>query len=254
MEPRFIKKEKNSEQIIYGFHAVEEALLSDKIPDRIYVDKMLRGENSNHITSLCKKMDVPVFIVPKEKLDRITRKNHQGFIAYAGLIDYSDIEEIIAKTYELGKIPQLLILDGITDVRNFGAIARTAECAGMDAIIISHKNAAPVSEDAIKTSSGALMRLPVCREKSLKQLIEKLQLNGIAVAACTEKASENIYQFDFKIPYALIMGAEDTGISDELIRKADALVKIPMPGNFDSLNVSVAAGIAVFEAVRQRIA
>jgi 23S rRNA (guanosine2251-2'-O)-methyltransferase len=190
--------------------------------------------------------------VPLEKLNRITRKNHQGAIAFVSAIHYAKLENVIADTFEKGEIPFILILDRVTDVRNFGAIARTAECAGVHAIVLPSRGAAQINADAMKTSSGALNFIPVCREDSLIQTIDFLQNSGLRVVACTEKAKSTIYEIDYKDPIAIIMGSEEDGITDEIIRKSDEIAKIPQAGQVGSLNVSVAAGVIIFETVRQR--
>jgi 23S rRNA (guanosine2251-2'-O)-methyltransferase len=187
-----------------------------------------------------------------EKLNRITRKNHQGAIAFVSAIHYAKLENVIADTFEKGEIPFILILDRITDVRNFGAIARTAECAGVHAIVLPSRGAAQINADAMKTSSGALNFIPVCKEDSLIQTIDFLQNSGLRVVACTEKAKSTIYEIDYKDPIAIIMGSEEDGITDEIIRKSDEIAKIPQTGQVGSLNVSVAAGVIIFETVRQR--
>ena len=190
--------------------------------------------------------------VPLEKLNRITRKNHQGAIAFVSAIHYAKLENVIADTFEKGEIPFILILDRVTDVRNFGAIARTAECAGVHAIVLPSRGAAQINADAMKTSSGALNFIPVCKEDSLIQTIDFLQNSGLRVVACTEKAKSTIYEIDYKDPIAIIMGSEEDGITDEIIRKSDEIAKIPQAGQVGSLNVSVAAGVIIFETVRQR--
>jgi 23S rRNA (guanosine2251-2'-O)-methyltransferase len=167
-------------------------------------------------------------------------------------VQYASLENIIDKTYSEGKEPFLIILDRITDVRNFGAIARTAECAGIDAIVVGEKGNAPITGDAMKTSAGALSHLPVCRESDLKKTLRFLKDNGIQIVACTEKAENSIYQVDLNGPIALILGSEEDGISNQLIKDADYLAKIPMSGNIASLNVSVAAGICIYEVIRQK--
>ncbi len=240
-----------NQQMIYGIHPVQEALQSDTVFDRVFIEKGKPGLEV--IRNACREQDIPVMLVPSFKLDRLTRKNHQGVVAMVSPIEFSDIDEIVSRAFENGEMPLVLVLDGITDVRNFGAIARTAECAGVHALVIPRKDTAPISEDAIKTSSGALLRIPICREKSLKHCLEDLQSHGLKVVGVTEKGKENIYQAPLHEPLALIMGAEDTGISNELLRTADQLTRIPMSGQTASLNVSVACGIALFEAVRQRL-
>lgn len=190
--------------------------------------------------------------VPGERLDRYTRKNHQGVIALVSSITYQNIEDIIPFLYESSKVPLILILDGITDVRNFGAIARTAEVAGVDAIVIPAKGSVSVSADAVKTSAGALLKIPVCKVNNLNQSVRFLKDSGLTIVAATEKAATNYTQADFQKPVAIIMGAEDVGISDENIKISDTLVKLPQVGTIASLNVSVASGVLIYEVLRQR--
>lgn len=239
-------------QVIYGTHPVLEALSSGVNIDRIYIDKTHRGAMVDEILGLCRDAGVVVNMVPVFKLDRITRKNHQGIIAYTALVEYQSVNEIISAAFENGEMPLILLLDGITDVRNFGAIARTAECAGVHAIVIGTKDAAPINEDAIKTSSGALMRIPVCRERNLKRTLQDFTEYGLSVFACSEKGAKSIYEVPLNVPAAIVLGAEDTGISAELLRQCDEIVRIPMAGQTASLNVSVASGIVLFESLRQR--
>jgi 23S rRNA (guanosine2251-2'-O)-methyltransferase len=197
-------------------------------------------------------MQIPMQLVPVEKIDRITRKNHQGIVAFISPITYYNIEEIIPKLFEEGKTPLILILDQVTDVRNFGAIARTAEVAGVDAIIIPDKGAAQINSDALKTSAGALHLIPVCRVKSLAMTVKFLKNSGLKIVASTGKGEKFYDETNMKDPAAIIMGSEDLGIEAGLLRIADEWVKIPQSGQIESLNVSVAAGIIIFEAIRQR--
>ncbi len=190
--------------------------------------------------------------MPIEKLNRITRKNHQGVIAVISPITYQDIEDLLPTIYEKGETPLLLMLDGVTDVRNMGAIARTAECAGVHAIIVPKKGSAEINPDAIKTSAGALYKIPVCRQDSLGRVAKFLIDSGVQLVVSTEKTKESIYDVDYTTPSCIIMGAEDVGVSDDLIRIADKLAKIPMFGEIESLNVSVSAAVVIYEAVRQR--
>lgn len=240
-------------QGIYGIHPVLEALKSDTIIDRVFIEKGHKGAGIDEIRQLCQEQNIPVMLVPVFKLDRLTRKNHQGVIALVSRIEFMDLEELVGAAFERGEIPLVLVLDGVTDVRNFGAIARTAECAGVHAIVIPQRNSAPINEDAVKTSSGALLRIPVCREASLRRSMESLKDFGLSLVACTEKGTATIYETPMEVPLAVIMGSEDTGISDDLIRMADHLSQIPMHGKTASLNVGVATGVVLFEAVRQRL-
>jgi 23S rRNA (guanosine2251-2'-O)-methyltransferase len=238
--------------MIYGTRAVMEAIHAGRQIERILFQKGISNELVRELIQLARQHGVSFTYVPPEKLNRLSSKNHQGVICLLSSIEYASLDNIIHATYSEGREPFFLMLDRITDVRNFGAIARTAECAGVSAIIIAEKGNAPITSDAMKTSAGALHHLPVCREKDLKKTVTLLRENGIMVVACTEKATRHIYEVEFNRPVALIMGSEEDGISDDLIRQADELVKIPMKGQIGSLNVSVAAGVAIYEVVRQK--
>jgi 23S rRNA (guanosine2251-2'-O)-methyltransferase len=239
--------------LIFGTRAVIEALNAGKDVDKILVQKGLSNELYNQLRQALKGQTVPIQFVPPEKLKRITDKNHQGVIAYLTEITYYNIEEELAAVFEKGRIPLVLILDRITDVRNFGAIARGAECAGVDFIVIPSRGAAQINGDAIKTSAGALHRLKVCREDNLKHTLEFLKESGLQIIACHEKTDQLMYTADFTKPTAIIMGSEENGISNEYVKRSDMQVKIPMAGSIASLNVSVATGIVLFEAVKQRL-
>ncbi len=243
-----------NDNLIFGTRAVIEALNAGKDIEKILVQKGLSNELYSQLRQALKGNTVPIQFVPPEKLKRITDKNHQGVVAYLTEITYYDSQELLSAVFEKGKIPLVLILDRITDVRNFGAIARGAECAGVHFIIIPSRGAAQINGDAIKTSAGALHRLKVCREDNLKVIIEYLKESGLQIVACHEKTDTLIYDADFKKPTAVIMGSEENGISNEYLKRSDLQVKIPMVGNIASLNVSVATGIVLFEAVKQRMA
>ncbi len=240
------------DNLIFGTRAVIEALNAGKDVEKIILQKGLSNELYNQLRQALKGQTVPIQFVPPEKLRRITDKNHQGVVAYLTEITYYDSTELLAGVFEKGKIPLVLILDRVTDVRNFGAIARGAECAGVDFIIIPSRGAAQINGDAIKTSAGALHRLKVCREDNLKTTIESLKESGLQIVACHEKTDKLLYDADFTKPTAVIMGSEENGISNEYIKRSDEQVKIPMAGKIASLNVSVATGIVLFEAVKQR--
>ncbi len=244
---------KKSNDFIYGVNPVFEALEEGAMIDKILIKRSKSDEIINSIIARAKQLSIPLFFVPQEKLDRITRKNHQGCIALSSPIDFHSIEDVLPQIFEDGELPLIMILDSLTDVRNFGAISRTCLSAGFQTIIIPSKNFARVSPDAVKTSAGALLKIPICREENLSDVVSFLQQSGVQVIAATEKAQDNYYQVDFTRPTAIIMGSEDTGVSTELMRKAEQLVKIPMHNEFDSLNVSVAAGVLSFEAVKQRL-
>lgn len=238
--------------IIYGTRAVMEAISAGKEIEKVMIQSGLANDLVKELIAMARKHQVPYTFVPQEKLKRFTTKNHQGVVCLLASIVYASLDNLIDRAYSEGREPFLLILDRITDVRNFGAIARTAECAGVDGIVISDKGNAPITSDAMKTSAGALNHLAVCREKDLKQTMRYLRENGIRIIACTEKTNQSIFSVPLTGPIAVIMGSEEDGISDVLLRDADELVRIPMHGKIGSLNVSVAAGIAVYEVVRSR--
>lgn len=238
---------------IFGIRAVTEAIEAGKEIDKIFVKKDLNGPLSSELLALARQYEVPVQRVPVERINRITRKNHQGVLAMLSAVTYHKLENLVPMLYEDGVLPFIVVLDGITDVRNFGAIARTCECAGADAIVIPERGSVSVGADAVKTSAGALLHLPVCRERSTVQAIKFLKDNGYMVVAASEKAEINYTQPDYTKPVAIVMGAEDTGISPQALRLCDTFVSIPQMGNIGSLNVSVAAGVMMYEVVRQRL-
>lgn len=238
--------------MIYGTRAVMEAIRAGKQIEKIMIQSGLTNDLIKELIYTAKENQVAYTFVPAEKLKRMSAKNHQGVICLLSSVTYVPLQNVIDKAYQEGREPLLIILDRVTDVRNFGAIARTAECAGVDAIIIPEKGSAPITSDAMKTSAGALNYLSVCREKEIKKTIKFLHDNGIKVIACTEKTQKTVYDTDVAGPVALIMGSEEDGISNELLREADELVSIPMKGKIGSLNVSVATGIALYEIVRSR--
>jgi 23S rRNA (guanosine2251-2'-O)-methyltransferase len=246
------KTTENNVEFIFGVRAVLEAVLAGKDIDKILVKKDLETELTKELFEALHGTRIPVQRVPIEKLNRVTMKNHQGVVAYISAVTYQRLEDIVPTLYEEGKNPFIVLLDGVTDVRNFGAIARTCECAGVDAIVIPQTDSVSVNADAVKTSAGALHTLPVCRERSIREAIMFLKNSGVRVLAATEKASENYTRADYSGPVAIVMGAEDTGIANENIRICDELVQIPILGKIGSLNVSVAAGILIYEAVKYR--
>lgn len=247
-----IDKGATEKDFIFGTRAVMEAIHAGKEIDKVLVQKELNNDLIKELLKLCKADGVPVVRVPDAKLNRVTRKNHQGVVAYISSIEYASLDNVIESCFSVGKAPLILILDRITDVRNFGAIARTAECAGVDAIVIPEKGSAQINADALKTSAGALNYLPIARVKNLFYTCRDLQKSGLTLIAITEKASKNMYEADFSSPVALVMGSEEDGISNELLGIVDEKVNIPMLGKIESLNVSVSAGVAIYEAMRQR--
>ena len=237
--------------MIYGTRAVIEAIAAGKDIDKVMVQTGLANDLVKELIVVAKNNNIPLSFVPTEKLKRITSRNHQGVICLLSPVSYASLDNLIFKAYNEGREPFFIILDRITDVRNFGAIVRTAECAGLDGIIVPEKGNAPMTADAMKTSAGALNHVPVCREKDLKRTVQLLHDNGIRVIACTEKTERNIYQLNLNGPIAIILGSEEDGISDQLLRVSDELASIPLKGKIGSLNVSVAAGIILYEVVRQ---
>ncbi|MDR1103583.1 MAG: 23S rRNA (guanosine(2251)-2'-O)-methyltransferase RlmB [Tannerella sp.] len=244
--------EEKNDGLIFGIRAVMEAVRSGKEIDRLLVKKDLQGDSVRELLALLKERGIRCQRVPPEGLNRITRKNHQGVIAYVSAVTYHRLEDVVPSVFEQGKDPFLVLLDGITDVRNFGAIARTCECAGVDAIVIPSKESVTVNADAMKTSAGALNLLPVCREHSIRQAIRFLRDSGVKVVAASEKAGRNYTEITYGVPVAIVMGAEDRGVAAENLRICDEMVKIPLYGAIASLNVSVAAAILTYEVVRQR--
>lgn len=242
----------NRDKTIYGIRPVIEAIKSGKEIDKILIQKGLRGEGYHQLHAMIRELEIPFQFVPVEKLNRIYRQNHQGVIAFISEIVYQKLEQIIPFVYEQGKTPLVLVLDHLTDVRNTGAIARTAECAGVDAIVVPEKGSAQLGPDAIKTSAGALYKIPVCRVKSLREAVRFLKDSGLTVFAATEKANTSYFSAGFNRPAALIMGSEETGVSEECLKLADELVRIPVTGEIESLNVSVATGVMLYEIIRQR--
>ncbi len=243
---------KSMDNMVFGLHSVNETLKSDNEVDKIFIQSNLRSDGINEIVKEAKAREIPLSIVPIEKLNRLTRKNHQGVVCFTSSVNYASLDNILDNAYASGKDPFILILDKVTDVRNFGAISRTAECAGVNGIVIPSRGSAQINADAVKTSSGALNYIPVCRELNLKETINYLKESGIAIIACSEKTEDMIYDADYNKPVAIIMGSEESGISQEYLKLADQHVKIPMTGQVGSLNVSVATGVIVYEAIRQR--
>lgn len=244
--------ESKSNQQVFGIRAVMEAIDSGKEIESLYIQKGISGDLFRELKKRIDQLDIKYQYVPVEKLNRLTPKNHQGVVAFISPISFHKVEDLIPFVYENGETPLLLVLDRITDVRNFGAIARTAECAGVHGIVIPLKESAAIHSDSIKTSAGALFKIPVCRVHSLKKAVEYMQESGLQVIGCTEKNDESLYTVDFTVPTAVVMGSEEDGISNELMRILDRFAKIPLKGEIESLNVSVAAGVVLYEAVRQR--
>lgn len=240
-----------NKDLVYGIHAIEEAIDSGREPNKIMIKKGLGGDLFYELKKLLGPHKDKIQYVPAEKLNRLTKGNHQGVIALFSPVNYSDLELIIPGVFEKGESPFVLILDGVTDVRNFGAIARSAECCGVHAIVIPQKGGAQITSDAVKTSAGALNRIAVCRVKFLQDAIEYLKNSGCQIVACTEKGEKNISDADLTSGTAVIMGSEDTGVSPVFRKMCDLELKIPMTGVTNSLNVAVAAGVICYERLRQ---
>jgi 23S rRNA (guanosine2251-2'-O)-methyltransferase len=246
------QKPSGNNEIIFGVHSVLEAVLAGKDIDKILVKKDLEPELTKELFEALRGRHVPVQHVPVEKLNRLTSKNHQGVVAYISAVTYQHLEDIIPMLYEEGKMPFIILLDGVTDVRNFGAIARTCECSGAHAIVIPETNSVSVNSDAITTSAGALHTLPVCREQTIREAIIFLKNSGVKVIAVTTEATKNYTKVDYSGPVAIVIGSEKTGIANENLRICDELVQIPILGKIGSLNVSVTGGIVMYEVVRNR--
>ena len=229
-----------------------EAIEAGRSIDKVLVRRDLTGDLSRELFDKIKQYDIVAQRVPQEKLNRITMKNHQGAIALLSPVDYSKLEYMVPLFYEEGRNPLVVVLDGLTDTRNFGAIGRTCACAGVDAIVIPERNSVSVTPDAIKTSAGGLFHVPVCRERDTLAAVKYLKDNGYHLVAATEKGAENYTRANYTDPVAIVMGSEDVGISDSVLRQCDELAAIPIVGEIESLNVSVAAGVMIYEALRQR--
>lgn len=248
-----MKKARAALPILIGRKPVLEALEQGTVIEKLFLLRSATGPEINAIRQLAKEQNVPLSQVPIEKLNGLTRAQHQGVVAWTSLLQYVDLQSAISHVVEQGQTPLFMLLDGLTDVRNIGAIARSALCCGAHGLILPTSSSASLTEDAIKTSAGALRKIMLCRVPSVPQAIDILRLNGIQVMGTQMQGSVPIYDADFTTPSCIVMGAEDTGISKDVLRRADQLIKIPMVTQFDSLNVSVAAGMILYEALRQRL-
>ncbi len=247
------KDNSSSEQeFIYGIHPVLEYIKSGKAVERLFIQDGLNSPAAKELKVVLKQFDIGYQQVPGAKLNRITRKNHQGVICYLSLIEYQDLQQVISESFSKSVDPIIVILDRITDVRNFGSICRTAECMGASAVLIPERGGALLNAEAMKASAGALSRLPVCREFNLKNAIRFLKESGLVIISCSEKGTQNIYDHKLNGPVAVIMGSEGEGVSSEYMKLSDHTLKIPMTGTISSLNVSVATGMILYELTRQR--
>lgn len=240
-------------QYIYGIHAVIEALEAGKDIDKILLSKTLNDETAKEISERARQLRVPVQRVPVQKIDRITRRNHQGVLALMAAVTYYRVEDLVPQMFDEGENPFIVVLDGVTDVRNFGAVARTCECAGVSAIVIPDRESVSVNADAVKTSAGALNYLPVCRERNLVNAVKFLRDSGFKIVGTSDKKQVAYTKADYTGPVAIVLGSEDKGISPEIMKLCDTQVLIPEFGHINSLNVSVAGGIMIYEVVRQRL-
>lgn len=240
--------------LLIGRKPVLEAIQQGKAIEKIFLLRTATGDEINTIKKLAKEANIPISQVPVEKLNNLTKAQHQGVVAWGSLLHYVELQDAISMVVDKGDVPLFVLLDGVTDVRNVGAIARTALCCGAQGLILPTSSSASLTEEAIKTSAGALHKIMLCRTPSVPQAVDVLRLNGIQLLGTEMRGSIPVYEADLTIPSCIVMGAEDTGISKDVLKRADKLIRIPMAAQFDSLNVSVAAGMILYEAVRQRIA
>ena len=237
---------------IFGIYPIKEALASQVVFDKVYIQKGIDSDKIEMLIKDLEKANVPVNIVPFEKLNRLTKGNHQGIVALTSPVAFQSLETLVERVLESDKKPLFLVLDQITDVRNFGAILRTAECTGVDAVIIQKSGGAPVSGDTVKTSAGAIFKIPICKVEHIKDAIFYLQGSGITTIAATEKTQTEIYSVDLNKPLAIIMGSEGKGVSKSVLGLVDEKASLPLLGEINSLNVSVACGAFLYEVTRQR--
>jgi 23S rRNA (guanosine2251-2'-O)-methyltransferase len=244
--------EGSSLQVIYGRHPVMDGLNNGQSFEKIFLQQGVRGEFEKELRKKCKVYNIPLQVIPKERFNKITKKNHQGVAGYAAAISYYKLEDIFPTIYEKGETPLIVLLDGVTDVRNLGAIARSAEACGAHTLVLPNKGGAMINEETIKVSAGALTTLPVCRTNSIGNAIDYLKLNGVTIGGADLRGEQWLHEADWNAPTAIVMGDERRGISDHLVAKLDACFKIPMAGSTNSFNVSVAAGIVLYEILKQR--
>lgn len=247
-----MKHKDNSPDLIFGTKPIIEAINAGKSIDKVMIKRGAQNESVTQIMRLCKKHEIPFQHVPEIKLNKLVAANHQGVVAFTSAVEFVPFEEMVAQILESGELPSILILDEISDVRNMGAIVRSAECMGVQGIVVLEKGSARIGADALKTSAGALAKMRISRVRKVSDAIYYLQASGIRVFGATEKGSSAPDQVDFNVPMALIMGSESHGLSKESLRLCDEFIRIPMSGEINSLNVSVAAGMLLYEAQRQR--
>lgn len=240
-------------QLIFGRHPVMEAIASGRTLDKVYLQLGIRGDFERELRYLCKQHRIPLQVVPKERLHKMTSKNHQGIVALVAVLPYYQLEDVLPTIYEKGETPLILLLDGVTDVRNVGAIARSAVCCGVHALVMPQKGNAQLNAEAVKTSAGALQHLTICRPLSLVNAMKLLKESGIRTYASALSADKQLPEMNLSEPAAIVMGAEDTGVSKAVLAETDRQFIIPQTQQTNSFNVSVAAGIVLYEAVRQRL-
>lgn len=244
--------QRSKKEMIFGRHPVIEALRAGTTIEKILIQKGTGGEHIKEIYEAADISETPIQVVPSEKMRQYRHQNTQGVLAFLSPIEYQNISNIVFDLFNQGKDPLILVLDGITDVRNFGAITRTAECMGVNAVLVPGRGSALLTSDAVKTSAGALFQIPICRTMDLVEQIQELKMSGLRVVTCTEKGTEFVRKADYNAPLVLIMGSEEKGISKDILKLADHQVKIPLSGSIESLNVSVATGMLLYEVSRQR--
>lgn len=243
----------DKDKLIYGRHPIMDAIENGTSIDKIMLSQSLKGDYEKELRNLCKERNIPLHVVPKDRIASVTQKNHQGVLGFLSFLEYQLIEDVFPIIYDKGEVPLIMVLDSITDVRNMGAIARSAEAMGVHALIIPFKKTAQINAEAMKTSAGALTKIPVCRTASLGNAIDYLLMNGLQVVAAELRGKDTLEELDLTIPTAIVMGSEDEGVRPHILRKATSWFKIPMMGTTDSFNVSVAAGIVLYETIRQRM-
>lgn len=243
---------RKNDNLIFGIRAIIETIDSGEDIEKLFIQKNLKGDLIKELQDALRNTDIPQVRVPIERLNKFTRKNHQGVVGFRSPVKYLDLPEVITSTFEKGNDPFVFVLDRITDVRNFGAIARSAECMGATTLVIPTKNAAQVNGDALKTSAGALAKISICRQQNITESVRFLKNAGCTVVGCTEKGTKSIADQSLQGPVAIVMGSEEDGISPEILKICDELVHIPMSGKITSLNVSAAAAICAYEVQRQR--
>jgi len=243
----------DKDKLIYGRHPIMDAIENGASIDKIMLSQTLKGDYEKELRNICKERNIPLHIVPKDRIASVTQKNHQGVLGFLSFLEYQLIEDVFPLIYEKGEVPLIMVLDSITDVRNMGAIARSAEAMGVHALIIPFKKTAQINAEAMKTSAGALTKIPVCRTASLGNAIDYLLMNGLQVVAAELRGKDTLEELDLTLPTAIVMGSEDEGVRPHILRKATSWFKIPMMGTTDSFNVSVAAGIVLYETIRQRL-